>query len=76
MLKRIKGPFTITRTDGTTPYTATFIVKDGSGTVLSYSYGDDRKHTGDVGKLTIEEAEGVARAIVIGLTKVSEERGG
>ena len=73
-MRKFEPPYTI-EPFGTDPRDLAFIIRDGSGTALAYVYGVDRA-SGDLHKLSVEEARGVARALVLGLEKVSASRRG
>lgn len=74
MSEKFEPPFEIEDFPQVSEATCTLIVRDAGGTALTYTYGDDRQ-TGDLKKLSIAKAKGVARGVVAGLTMLSKERG-
>lgn len=69
-MRKFEPPFTIDDQTGDA-----LILRDRSGVALAYVYGDDRP-TGDLKKLSRAEAEGVAKALALGLDLVSAKRRG
>lgn len=66
-MRKFLPPFTVDATTG-----SALIIRDRDGFPLAYVYSDER--SASMKKLTPEEAEGVARAIVMGLDMVSATR--